>query len=158
MDALGELLADSVALVHPKPGRTDSVRERKKAHARNRVSNGNSLLGREVDGRTLWARRLRDLIEEHISDLGGDTNVSASERSLVRRASTMEVELERMEVAFARAGAANADALDLYQRLSNSLRRLLESVGLRRRPRDITGGLSLGEVLRQGMIDHGRGT
>jgi hypothetical protein len=128
---------------------------RKKAHARNRVSNGNSLLGRAVDGRTLWARRLRDLIEEHLSDLGGDTNVSASERSLVRRASTMEVELERMEVAFARAGAADPTTLDLYQKISNSLRRLLQTLGLQRRPRDITG-LSLGEILRQG-IDHDRG-
>jgi hypothetical protein len=135
---MDDLSADSIALARAKPVRGDRLPERKKAHARARVSNGNSLLGRAVDGRTLWARRLRDLIEEHISDLGGDTNVSASERSLVRRASTLEVELERMEVAFARAGAALPDTLDLYQRTVGNLRRVLESLGLQRRPRDVT--------------------
>jgi hypothetical protein len=99
-------------------------------------------------GRTPWARRLRDLIEAHISDLGGASNVSASERSLVRRASTVEVELERMEVAFARAGAAEPDALDLYQRTVGNLRRVLESLGLRRRPRDVTT-LSLASYLAE---------
>jgi hypothetical protein len=64
----------------------------RKSHGRSRVSNGNSLLGRQVDGRSIWVRRCRDLIAEHIADLGGAGN----------------------------------------------LRRLLEAVGLKRRPRDVT--------------------
>jgi hypothetical protein len=36
------------------------------------------------------------------------------------------------------AGEANAEDLDLYLRASNNLRRLLETVGLQRRPRDVT--------------------
>ena len=91
-----------------------------------------------VDGRSVWMRRLRDLIDLHVADLGGVESVSAAERSIVRRAATLTVELERMEGAFALAGEAAPDALDLYQRTAGNLRRLLESVGLQRRQRDIT--------------------
>ena len=110
----------------------------RKSHGRSRVSNGNSLLGRQIDGRSIWVRRCRDLIAEHITDLGGEANTSAAERSLVRRASVMTVELERLETKFAGAGEALADDLDLYQRTAGNLRRLLEAVGLKRRPRDVT--------------------
>jgi hypothetical protein len=53
----------------------------------------------------------------------------------------LTVELERMERQFALAGAASAEDLETYQRCANSMRRLLESVGLRRRPRDVTSSL-----------------
>jgi len=46
-----------------------------------------------------------------------------------------------MEAQFATNGMASADQLDLYGRCANSLRRLLESTGLERRPRDITPSL-----------------
>jgi hypothetical protein len=108
---------------------------------RSRISNGSALLA-GVDGRSIWARRLRDLIELHVLDLGGTDNVTAAERSIVRRAATLTVELERMEAVFAVAGEATPDALDLYSRTAGNLRRLLESVGLQRRARDITPDLS----------------
>jgi hypothetical protein len=108
-----------------------------KQHARSRVSNGSALLP-GVDGRSTWVRRLRDLIALHLGDLGGDDAVSEAERSIIRRVSTLTVELERMELGFALAGAALPDQLDLYQRTANSLRRLLEAVGLQRRPRDVS--------------------
>lgn len=111
-----------------------------KSQGRSRVSNGSSILP-GVDGRSVWARRLRDLIGLHLSDLGGDGAVSEAERSIIRRVATLTVELERMEVGFAVAGQAQPDQLELYQRTANSLRRLLESVGLGRRPRDITPSL-----------------
>jgi hypothetical protein len=103
-----------------------------KLHARSRVSNGSAILP-GVDGRSGWVRRLRDLIRLHLSDLGGDAEVSEAERSIVRRAATLTVELERLELTFALAGEADAQQIDLYQRTANSLRRLLESVGLERR-------------------------
>ncbi|WP_245524474.1 hypothetical protein [Methylobacterium nonmethylotrophicum] len=105
------------------------------------MTNGTSLLP-DVDGRSLWARRMRDLIALHIADLGGEGAVSEAEKSIVRRVATLTVELERMEVAFATAGEASADALDLYQRTAGNLRRLLEAIGLRRRPRDVTPDLA----------------
>jgi hypothetical protein len=73
-----------------------------------------------------------------VADLGGHDNTSAAERSIVRRASVITVELERLEAKFALAGQASADDLDLYQRAAGNLRRLLEAVGLQRRPRDMT--------------------
>jgi len=45
--------------------------------------------------------------------------------------------LEQLEARFALAGSASGDDIDLYQRTANSLRRLLEAVGLQRRPREI---------------------
>ena len=77
----------------------------------------------------------------HLSDLGGEAAVSAAERSLVRRIATLTVELERMEERFAGDGEADPAALDLYSRTSGNLRRLLESLGLQRRARDVTPDL-----------------
>jgi hypothetical protein len=73
-----------------------------------------------------------------MADLGGEDNVSEAERSIVRRIATLTVELERLESVFAVAGEAKPDQLDLYQRTAGNLRRLLESIGIPRRPRDVT--------------------
>lgn len=108
---------------------------------RSRVTNGSELLP-GVDGRSAWVRRLRDLINLHVSDLGGEAAISEAERSIVRRAATLTVELERMEAGFATAGAAKPGELDLYQRTAGNLRRLLEAVGLERRQRNVTPTLS----------------
>ncbi len=107
-----------------------------KPEARSAVTNGSRLLS-NVDGRTQWARRCRDLIEAHVSDLGGIQAISEAERSIVRRCATLTVELERMETAFATAGEADDRSLDLYQKVAGSLRRLLESLGLKRRSKPI---------------------
>jgi hypothetical protein len=107
-----------------------------KPTARSRISNGCTLPG--VDGRSTWVRRLRDLMGLHLSDLGGEDAVSEAERSIVRRAATLTVELERLELKFAKDGEASASDIDLYQRTSNTLRRHLEAVGLERRARDVT--------------------
>jgi hypothetical protein len=50
----------------------------------------------------------------------------------------LTVELERLEATFALAGAASPDDLDLYQRAAGNLRRILEVVGIERRPRNVT--------------------
>ena len=111
-----------------------------KSHARSRITNGSLLPG--VDGRSTWARRLRDLIELHAADLGGEDAITAAEKSILRRAATLTVELERMELGFAQADGADADSLDLYSRTAGNLRRLLEAVGLQRRSRDVTPSLA----------------
>jgi hypothetical protein len=103
---------------------------------RSALTNGKLLTG--VDGRNPWLRRAKDLIREHVVDLGGPDNVSVAERSIIRRAAVITAELEHLEARFALAGEATAEDLDLYLRGSNNLRRLLEAIGLRRRPRDIT--------------------
>ena len=110
---------------------TDPVPSRQ----RSRITNGKLLPG---DNRGPWARRCKDLIAEHLSDLGGVDNTSAAERSIVRRIGVLSVELEQLEAKFAMAGQADARDLDLYQRTAGNLRRLLESIGLQRRSKDVS--------------------
>jgi hypothetical protein len=116
---------------------------------RSRIANGKALLA-NTDGRSTWARRFRDLYESHLADLGGEIETSEAERSIARRAATLAVELERMEAQFATAGAATSDELALYGTTANSLRRLLESTGLKRRPRDVT------PTVAEFLADHAR--
>jgi hypothetical protein len=104
---------------------------------RSRITNGSALLP-GASGRTAWVRRCRDIIALHLADLGGDDNTSAAERSIVRRAAVLTTELEMLEARFATAGQATATDLDLYIRASGNLRRLLEAVGIQRRPKDVT--------------------
>jgi hypothetical protein len=103
---------------------------------RSAVTNGSKLLP-NVDGRSAWVRRCKDIIAAHVSDLGGSDNCSAAEQSIVRRAAVLTTELEMLEGRFATAGQANTADLDAYQRAANSLRRLLESVGLERRAKPV---------------------
>ena len=114
--------------------------DRPKDRQRSRITNGSALLP-GVDGRSPWVRRCKDVIAAHLSDLGGEDNTSAAERSIIRRASVLTVELERLEAKFALADAASDSDLDLYQRAAGNLRRLLEAVGLQRRPRNLTPNL-----------------
>jgi len=62
--------------------------------------------------------------------------VSSAEASIIRRASCLEVELERLELVFATSDTTPQD-LDLYQRMSNTLRRHFETTGLKRVPKDL---------------------
>ena len=110
--------------------------EGSKGRQRSRVTNGSALLP-GVDGRSAWVRRCKDIIEAHLSDLGGEHNTSVAERSLVRRAAVITTELEMMEARFAAAGHADPGELELYQRTAGNLRRLLEAVGLQRRAKPV---------------------
>ena len=103
------------------------------------------------DLRKAWARRFNDILDGHIADLGGEANVSQAELSIARRAATITVELERLESKFASGEASDRD-LDLYQRASGNLRRLLESVGLQRRQRDVTPTLDQYIAARYGQL------
>ena len=128
----------SNGIVHPKLSQS---------FARSAITNGGTLPG--VDGRSTWARRLRDLIALHVADLGGDDNISEAERAVVRRAAVLIVELERLELSFAEAeGIPDIATLDAYQRASNSMRRLLQSVGLERRAKDVSPRL-LSEIMAE---------
>jgi hypothetical protein len=120
-------------VMEPHPSTAEDAAGSAKDHLRVRCRPGQLLPG--IDGRSAWVRRCRDLIAAHITDLGGVDTRSAAERSIIRRASVLTVELERMERQFALAGEASADELDVL-RVANSLRRLLEAVGLQRRPRN----------------------
>ena len=53
----------------------------------------------------------------------------------------LTVELERLQQRFALAGEASGADIDLYARVAANLRRLLEAVGLQRRPREVAPSL-----------------
>jgi hypothetical protein len=112
-------------------------------YGRSRITNGSALLP-GVDGRSPWVRRCKDVIAAHLSDV---PDASAAERSIIRRASVLTTELERMEVQFATADGANNDDLDLYARVAGNLRRLLEAVGLKRQARDVSPTLE--DIMRE---------
>jgi hypothetical protein len=111
------------------------------------ISNGTRLLP-GIDGRGPWVRRCRDIIADLTSDRGGISELSAAEASLIRRAATMSVELESLEAKFAEAGQATDRYLDLYGRTSGNLRRILETLGIRRRARSVNAK-SLNDILAE---------
>jgi hypothetical protein len=105
----------------------------KNARLRSRVTNGRRsfVVG---DGRSPWARRWRDLIELHIADLGGLANLSEAKKSLVKRAATIEIELEQVE---GRLSLGKTADLAVYATAASHLRRVFETLGLERRARDM---------------------
>jgi len=88
---------------------------------------------------------MRDIIAAHVEDQGGAELLSEAKRALIRRASALTVELERIEGRFSTA-ARDTDFL-AYTTGCNTLRRLLESIGLERVARDVTP--TLPEYLRE---------
>jgi hypothetical protein len=104
-----------------------------KKRLRSRVSNGKQAFV-EGDGRTPWARRWRDLIEAHIADLGGVAALSEAQRSLIKRASTIEIELEQCE---GRLSLGRPSDLSEYATAASHLRRIFETLGIERKARDM---------------------
>src|SRR5690349_7104952 len=101
----------------PRDGRRNA---RQKSAQRSRVGNGSALLSGQVDGRSVWCRRLKEKLADYYGSDYPDSSIA--ERSIIRRASVLEIELEALELKFAQAGQANADDLDLYQRTAGNLR------------------------------------
>src|ERR1700720_1644609 len=87
------------------------------------------------DSSSAWSRRYRDIVAGHLSDLGGPAALSEAEISLVKRVSTLEIECEQAE---GKLSMGEEVDLDLFQRMTNSLRRTLETLGLERKCRDVT--------------------
>lgn len=104
------------------------------AAVRSAVANGSRLLD-GLDGRSAPARRYRDLTATLASDSGGRDNLTEAQFQLIRSAAGLVVLREALD-----AKALNGEEIDTgdYCRISNSLRRLLSTVGLDRVPRDVT--------------------
>ena len=96
-----------------------------------RVTNGKEILP-GIDGRSKWARRLHDLIANHVADLGGPVHVTQSQYVLVKSAANIIIVMEQWELEFAKGGTASLPALLAYQTIANSLRRIFETLGLNR--------------------------
>ena len=100
---------------------------------RSAVTSGRKLFV-EGDPNTAWSRRYYDLVLGHISDLGGADVLSEAQSSLIRRAASIECELERMD---ARLSLGQEVDMDSYARVAGHLRRLFETLGLQRVPRAV---------------------
>lgn len=106
--------------------------------ARSKVTNGLKLLP-GYDGRSVWGRRFHDLCALHARDAGGIDALSEAQVSLIRRAAALEVTLENLELDM----ACGRDVdLHQYSRSAGHLRRILESVGIRRVAKDISPSLA----------------
>src|SRR5690606_32608549 len=90
-----------------------------------------------VDGRSVLARRYRDVLAQLTADLGGDP--SEAQSIIARRAATLAVWCEQAESAMASGGDLD---IATFTTAANSLRRLLADLGLERRMRDVTPTLS----------------
>jgi hypothetical protein len=108
------------------------------AMARSKITNRGHLP--HLDNRTLWPRRLRDLMALIVADCGGIDALSEAKLAVIKRACVMIVELEQRELQFAEHGATDLQ-LEQYSRVAANLRRMLESVGLDRVPKNVTPDL-----------------
>ena len=126
-------------------------KETRQQYARSRITNGRDLLP-GLDLRSTWARRMRDLIELHVDDIGGVEVTSEAQRSLIRRIAVLEVEAEYLETEFAKRSASGKQ-YDLYLRVVGVLKRLYELVGIERVARDVTPSLQDYLAATQGQAD-----
>lgn len=92
-----------------------------------------------LDGRTLAAKRAREVLQAVEGDLGGADRLTEAERQLVRRAAVLAVLAESAEAHWLAGGELDTSA---HNGTVNTLRRLFETVGLQRRSRDVTPSLA----------------
>jgi hypothetical protein len=86
------------------------------------------------DPNSAWSRRYHDLVVRHIGDLGGKDVLSEAQLSLIRRATSIECELERLDALLSTGAEVDLDA---YGRASSHLRRIFETLGVKRQARDV---------------------
>lgn len=89
----------------------------------------------DLDGRTNAAKTAKALIAEIESDLGGGDRLTAGEKAIVARAAVTTAMIEHMETAWLLGQGLDTNA---YTALVNVQRRLLTTLGLQRRQRDVT--------------------
>jgi|ERR1039458_4881113 hypothetical protein len=92
-----------------------------------------------LDRRTAAYRETRKLIDEIEGDLGGSDRLSTGERQLVQRAAVLGAVLTDTESRW-----IEGEPIDIggYCTTVNAQRRVLETVGLSRRPRDVSTDLT----------------
>jgi hypothetical protein len=116
-----------------------TVYDRQPANNRSAIGNRSRLFVDQVDGRSAIARRYRDLVAEHSSDLGGAEILSEAQRQMIRRAASLACWCEAIECKLAE--GADID-IGPYTTATNALRRVLVDLGLERRARDLTPTLA----------------
>lgn len=121
----------------PRNAEASAPTRRKPKDLRSKVTNGRRVFAIGGDGRGAWTRRWKDLHEAHVADIGGPEGLSEAQVSLCRRCAAIETQLEQIEASMS-VGEAKLEDLDLYNRLSGNLRRIFETLGIKRQARDVT--------------------
>jgi hypothetical protein len=102
---------------------------------RSAITSGRQLF---VDGdpNSAWSRRFHDLLIAHTNDISpkGADALSAAQLGLIRQATSLECELERLQARLSRGEEVNLEA---FARTAGHLRRLWETLGLERRAKEV---------------------
>jgi hypothetical protein len=95
------------------------------------MANGSTILA-GVDGRSLEARRFRDLCVAYSAALGGFEALSEDDAAIVRQAAGVTMQTEAMQAAIVRGDPVDAEQV---VRLTNVLTRLLALIKKRHPPK-----------------------
>jgi hypothetical protein len=87
-----------------------------------------------LDKRTRPFKRYETIRGAVLADMGGEENTSEVQRQLISKFATLALQLETLESA---AIEGNKIDLDLFGRCAGHLRRIAETLGLRRAPRAV---------------------
>jgi hypothetical protein len=111
----------------------------RKSHGRSRLTNGHGPVLPDVDGRSLIARRYKDICAAIYADQGGVDQCSESRQQLIRRFAAASVLAEQLE-----SKLANGEDIDIVKHalLCSTLTRLSQRNGINRIPRDVTPSLN----------------
>jgi hypothetical protein len=115
---------DAVGAVKPRIARTGYTR---------------FLTLKDFDGRSRAALRVKELMAALESDLGGTDYLTQAQKMLVTRAAMLAVQAEDYEARFM---LGEPHEVDLHLATVNNLRRLLITLGLERRARNVTPALA----------------
>lgn len=116
-----------------------------KMHGRSRISNGTDLLP-NIDGRSVIARRYRDISMAIAADQGGVDACSESRLQLIRRFAASACLAEQLEAALAR---GEDISVERHALLVSSMVRVARQIGVDRIAKDSTAVPSLDQYLRQ---------
>ena len=89
----------------------------------------------ELDGRTAAAIRARRLVASLLADAGGEANATEGMRQLIQRAAVIGAFCEDVETRWI---AGESIDLEPYLAAANTQKRVLATIGLERRSRDVT--------------------
>ena len=92
----------------------------------------------DIDGRTKARKQADAALSSLVEDLGGEQHLSTSRRLLAQHAAVLHAMAEDQAARFLQGEAVDVSG---YSTLTNSLRRLLETIGLDRVPRNVTPAL-----------------
>jgi hypothetical protein len=141
---------DTAAVADQKPAKPSldpTLKARRLARVREPRRKPNKLTLKtldQLDLRCVAAKKVRQLVLTWENELGGADNTTESLRQLIQRAALLSVLIESSEAEWLAGGTL---AEQTYFTAVNSLRRILTTLGLDRRARDVTP--TLADIIEQ---------